>query len=159
LKEKHMEDLTDYGVIDNPLMPAITPAKSDATAPQETATAIDDDREELTPAMLEAIEAYENDEDAVPIVLPNRAGARSVELAYPPVVNGKRLTKIRMRMPLQEDLDAWAAGDIQTIRQFISRLTDLHPEILAKLSWPDSDALHSVFEGITPDYLLRAKVE
>lgn len=90
-------------------------------------------------------------------IVTSDAGQREYTLIVPPTVNGKRLRKIRMRLPLQGDIDDWGNGEIASLREFQARLTGLDPLVLRALAWPDAEAVHLLFRDIVPDFVLAGK--
>lgn len=95
----------------------------------------------------------ELDEDEGPVVVANEAGSREINLVFPLKIDGKRLNKVRMRMPEQGDIDDFASGDLPTLRDLLCRLTGLHPNVIKKLKWQDSEAVHQTFKDVLPTFI------
>ena len=80
-------------------------------------------------------------------------GERSLTLMFPPLVDGERLTVIRLRLPEQKDIDDWGNGVLTSNRAFLSRLSGVHPAVLKRLKWPDAAALHALFQDLVPEFV------
>ena len=91
------------------------------------------------------------------VIFTGNLGQREYTLLVPLTVNGTRLRKIRMRLPVQGDIDDWGNGEIASPREFLVRLTGLDPLVIRALAWPDSEAVHLLFRDIVPDFILAGR--
>lgn len=74
-------------------------------------------------------------------------GSRTYRLLAPLKVNGKTVRVIRMRHLRQEEIDSFAG---RPFREMMAKACDLPPAVLGALIWPDSEAVHSMFDDMLP---------
>lgn len=72
-----------------------------------------------------------------------------------PITRGKnRLTRIRMRSAMLEDIDDWSNAEISN-RELLARLCELPPAVLKKLAWDDAEALMEIFHQVVPEFVFE----
>lgn len=92
-----------------------------------------------------------------PIVAASETGRRMLDLVHPPKVDGKPLRRVTVRLLEQGDVDDWVDGVITTRRELVLRLTGLHGDVIRKLKWPDSEALHLIIQDLLPDFIVSSE--
>lgn len=75
------------------------------------------------------------------------AGSRTYRLLAPLRVNGKVVRTIRMRHLRQDEIDTF--GD-RSYREMIALSCGLPVEAVSALIWPDSEAVHALFDDMLP---------
>lgn len=92
------------------------------------------------------------------VIKRNAAAVREHRLLFPPVVDGKRLVRIAVRLPEQGDIDDWSDGTLPDMRALVLRLTGLRPAVLKALTWEDSEPLHLIVQDLLPKFIVDGEV-
>lgn len=112
------------------------------------------------PGSAEAAPAIDDDATgsvAAPVIKRNGGAVREHRLLFPPNVDGRRMTRVAVRLPEQGDIDDWAAGTLPDVRAVVLRLTGLHPAVLKALTWQDSEAVHLIVQDILPAFIVNSE--
>ncbi|PBB98342.1 hypothetical protein CK224_09660 [Mesorhizobium sp. WSM3862] len=80
---------------------------------------------------------------------------RFLPLRHPITVDGERVSRIRMRPPLLEDVDDWSNAEISN-RELMARLCERPSGVLKKLVWSDAEALMEIFHQMVPEFVFAA---
>lgn len=127
----------------------------DYEGPAEPASQAEEGEVELVEGDAPALQADERDPG--PDVIASQTGKRVLYLVHPPKVAGKALVKVTVRLLEQGDVDDWVDGVITTRRELVLRLTGLHANVVRKLKWPDSEALHLIIQDLLPDFVANSE--
>lgn len=75
------------------------------------------------------------------------AGSRTYRLLSPLKIDGKTVRVIRMRHLRQEEIDGFSQ---RPYREMIALACDLPAAAISALIWPDSEAVHALFDDMLP---------